>query len=227
MPTEGEVVVNSETLLGTELLGDNDAELGTIVDALVNAQGEVDFVVIELPASVGGAQVVLPWSALNFDVEQTRVLFEGALDDLQSTAREFELPVELENELVITTDGNDLDQAFNNLLRVSQLEALGLGDEANQLGTLAGALLNTQSGQIDYVVVDVSGLLGQANPVQVAVPWAQFNFDPAGAQALTIEVTPELLGTAPPVNIQDLEAWINLDEVTWDDQIRSFWEGAG
>jgi hypothetical protein len=28
------------------------------------------------------------------------------------------------------------------------------------------------------------------------------------------------------VTMEDLEQWINLDEVTWDDQIRSFWEGA-
>jgi hypothetical protein len=227
---EDETVVPSPALLGVDLSGLNGESLGTIVDALVNAEGQVDYIVVELPAAAGGGQMVLPWSELTLDTDASEVTFEGALADLQNAAENFQLPPELEQEVMIRTEGTTLDEQFNNLLRLNQLEDLQLGDAANQIANFAGTLVNAQSGQVDYVVLDLSPLLGGTAPAQVIVPWEQFNIDPnatVNEELFELGVTPELLATAPIVDLQNLSNWINLEEVDWDDQIRSFWEGAG
>jgi hypothetical protein len=228
--TEGETVVPSPALLGVDLAGLNGESLGTIVDALVNTEGQVDYIVVELPAAAGGGQVVLPWADLNLDTETSEVMFEGALADLQNAAENFQLPPELEQEVMIRTEGTTLDEQFNNLLRLDALEDLQLGDASSQIANFAGTLVNAQSGQVDYVVLDLSPLLGGTAPAQVIVPWEQFNIDPnatVNENLFALGVTPELLATAPIVDLQNLSQWIDLEAVEWDDQIRSFWEGAG
>jgi hypothetical protein len=228
--TEAETVVPSPALLGVDLAGLNGESLGTIVDALVNTEGQVDYVVIDLPAAAGGGQVVLPWSELRLDTEASEVMFEGALADLQNAAENFQLPAELEQEVMIRTEGTTLDEQFNHLLRLNQLQELQLGDAATQIANFAGTLVNAQSGQVDYVVLDLSPLLGGTAPAQVIVPWEQFNIDPnatVNEQLFELGVTPELLATAPIVDLQNMSEWIDLEAVEWDDQIRSFWEGAG
>jgi hypothetical protein len=227
---EGETVVPSPALLGIDLMGLEGESLGTIVDALVNASGQVDYVVVELPAAAGGGTMVLPWAELTLDTEASEVMFEGALADLQNTAENFQLPPELEQELMIRTEGTNLDEQLNNLLRLSQVENLELSEASSQIANLAGTLINAQSGQVDYVVLDLSPLLGGSTPVQVIVPWDQFNIDPTATvneQLFRLGVTPELLANAPVVSLENLDTWIDLEAVDWDDQIRSFWEGAG
>jgi hypothetical protein len=222
--------VPSPALLGVDLSGLNGESLGTIVDALVNTQGQVDYIVVELPASAGGGQVALPWSELTLDTEASEVAFEGALADLQNAAESFQLPPQLEQEILLRTDGTTLDEQFNNLLRMNQLHELQLGDASAQIANFAGTLVNAQSGQVDYVVLDLTPLLGGTAPAQVIVPWEQFNIDPnatVSEELFELGVTPELLSSAPIVDLQNLSNWINLEAVDWDDQIRSFWEGAG
>jgi sporulation protein YlmC with PRC-barrel domain len=57
-------------LLGHAVMGDNGAELGQIVDLLVDAQGRVRAVVVDVGGfmGVGDRKVAVAWSALRFAV---------------------------------------------------------------------------------------------------------------------------------------------------------------
>jgi hypothetical protein len=59
-------------LLGHVVVGDKDAELGRIVDLLVDAQGRVRAVVVDVGGfmGLGNRKVAVAWSALRFATGQ-------------------------------------------------------------------------------------------------------------------------------------------------------------
>jgi len=231
---ETDVMVQSSNLIGQDLTDETGAALGQITDALVNAQGEIQYIIVELPA-VGGAEartVAIDWQQVETmvegTVENTRLQFSGTPADLE-TALTFDLDAALEQQIVINTQGSDLDEAFNNLLRLSMVPNVRLEDSTNlDLGQLQDLLVDVQTGQVDYAVVDFGTLLG-TDAATIAVPWSRLNLSMEGTPedpALRLEISPELLAQAPLIDLASLPTWIDANQTEWRDALDAFWDTA-
>ncbi len=227
-----ELLVQSSNLIGMDIQAIEGVSLGTIRDVLVDETGAVQYVVVELPAvGTNPAQnVIVDFSLLqtvvaDANLEDVQLNFSGSPTDLANM-----LPVELTEDLdaIISTTGTDLPEELNNLVSLANVNALGLQDTAEaELGQLQDALIDLRTGQVDYVVLDLTTAAGAANAVMV--PWERLTVDPAAAaeaQAFVLDVTQETLQNAPPIDLSQLPTFIDPNQVNWE-TIMDFWDSVG
>jgi sporulation protein YlmC with PRC-barrel domain len=227
-----ELLVQSSNLIGMDLQAIEGVSLGTIRDVLIDEAGAVKYLVVELPAIAGGApqNVIVDFSLLqtvvnDSNLEDVQLNFNGTPEDLLSA-----VPVELTDDLnaIITTTGTELPEELNNLVSLANVNALALQDTAEEeLGMLQDTLIDLQTGQVDYVVLDLTTAAGAANSVMV--PWERLNVDPAVAaetQAFVLDVTQDTLQNAPPIDLSTLPTFIDPNQVNWE-TIMDFWESLG
>jgi sporulation protein YlmC with PRC-barrel domain len=230
-----EVLVQASNLIGMDLQALDGLSLGTIRDVLVDQSGNVKFVVVELPAIAGGEpqNVVLDWTALqtvvedtnldDADLENVTLNFSGTAQDLADA-----MPILTMDDLgaIISSAGTDLPEELNNLVSLAQVNTLALQGAADeQLGQLQDALVDLRAGTVDYVVLDLSAVGGDANTT-VMVPWERLTVDPeqaAAAQAFVLDVTQETLQNAPPIDLSELPTFIDPRQVNWE-TIQDFWD---
>jgi sporulation protein YlmC with PRC-barrel domain len=230
--TLDELLVQSSNLIGMDLQAIEGVSLGTIRDVLIDEAGAVKYLVVELPAIAGGApqNVIVDFSLLqtvvnDSNLEDVQLNFNGTPEDLLSA-----VPVELTDDLnaIITTTGTELPEELNNLVSLAHVNALALQDTADEeLGMLQDTLIDLQSGQVDYVVLDLTTAAGAANSVMV--PWERLNVDPAVAaetQAFVLDVTQDTLQNAPPIDLSTLPTFIDPNQVNWETMM-DFWESLG
>jgi sporulation protein YlmC with PRC-barrel domain len=230
-----EVLVQSSNLIGMNIQALDGLTVGTIRDVLVDQTGNIQYVVVELPAVAGmeAQNVVLDWTALQTVVQDTN-LDDADLEDVtlnfSGTAEELAtaMPLLLNEDLgaIITSAGTDLPEELNNLVSLAQVNTLALQDTADeQLGQLQDTLVDLRAGTVDYVVLDLSAVGGAADTA-VMVPWEQLTVDPAqaaAAQAFVLDVTQETLQNAPPINLSELPTFIDPRQVNWE-TIQDFWD---
>jgi sporulation protein YlmC with PRC-barrel domain len=227
-----ELLVQSSNLIGMDLQAIEGVSLGTIRDVLIDEAGAVKYLVVELPAIAGGApqNVIVDFSLLqtvvnDSNLEDVQLNFNGTPEDLLSA-----VPVELTDDLnaIITTTGTELPEELNNLVSLANVNALALQDTAEEeLGMLQDTLIDLQTGQVDYVVLDLTTAAGAANSVMV--PWERLNVDPAVAaetQAFVLDVTQDTLQNAPPIDLSTLPTFIDPNQVNWETMM-DFWESLG
>jgi sporulation protein YlmC with PRC-barrel domain len=230
-----EVLVQSSNLIGMELQALDGLSLGTVRDVLVDQSGNIQFIVVELPAIAGGDphNVVLDWTALqavvedtnlgDADLENVTLNFSGTAQDLADA-----MPLLTTEDLsaIITSAGTDLPEELNNLVSLAQLNTLALQDTAEaELGQLQEAVVDLRAGTVDYVVLDLSAVGGAANTT-VIVPWEQLTIDPvqaAAIQALVLDVTPETLQNAPAIDLSELPTFFDPTQVNWE-TLQDFWD---
>ena len=230
-----EVLVQSSDLIGMSIEAMDGVSLGTVRDVLVDQAGDIQYVVVELPA-LAGAQaqtVVLDWSALqtvindtnleDADLEDVTLNFSGSATDLANA-----MPVLLNEDLgaIITSAGTDLPAELDNLVSLAQVNTLALQDTADtQLGQLQDTFVDLQQGRVNYVVLDLSAVGGSPNQA-VMVPWERLTVDPAQAadtQAFVLDVTQETLQNAPAIDLESLPTFIDPRQVNWE-TLQDFWD---
>jgi sporulation protein YlmC with PRC-barrel domain len=227
-----ELLVQSSNLIGMDLQAIEGVSLGTIRDVLIDEAGAVKYLVVELPAIAGGApqNVIVDFSLLqtvvnDSNLEDVQLNFNGTPEDLLSA-----VPVELTDDLnaIITTTGTELPEELNNLVSLAHVNALALQDTADEeLGMLQDTLIDLQTGQVDYVVLDLTTAAGAANSVMV--PWERLNVDPtiaAETQAFVLDVTQDTLQNAPAIDLSTLPTFIDPNQVNWETMM-DFWESLG
>jgi sporulation protein YlmC with PRC-barrel domain len=227
-----ELLVQSSNLIGMDLQAIEGVSLGTIRDVLIDEAGAVKYLVVELPAIAGGApqNVIVDFSLLqtvvnDSNLEDVQLNFNGTPEDLLSA-----VPVELTDDLnaIITTTGTELPEELNNLVSLANVNALALQDTADEeLGMLQDTLIDLQTGQVDYVVLDLTTAAGAANSVMV--PWERLNVDPtiaAETQAFVLDVTQDTLQNAPAIDLSTLPTFIDPNQVNWETMM-DFWESLG
>ena len=230
-----EVLVQSSNLIGMQLQALEGLSLGTVRDVLVDQTGNIQFIVVELPAIAGGEpqNVVLDWTALqtvvedtnldDADLENVTLNFNGTAQDLADA-----VPLVTTEDLsaIITSAGTDLPEELNNLVSLAQLNTLALQDTAQaELGQLQEAVVDLRAGTVDYVVLDLSAVGGAANTT-VMVPWEQLTIDPvqaAAAQALVLDVTHEPLHNATAIDLIELPMFFYPTQVNWE-TLQDFWD---
>lgn len=230
-----EILVQSSNLIGMNIQALDGVTVGTIRDVLVDQTGNIQYIVVELPA-IGGAEaqnVVVDFSALqavvqdtnldDADLEDVTLNFSGSLEDLAAA-----MPLVTTEDLnaIITTTGTELPEELNNLVSLAQVNTLALqGAAEEELGQLQDAFVDLRSGTVDYVVLDMSAVGGDPNTV-VMVPWEQLTIDPvqaAAAEALVLDVTAETLGNAPAIDLSELPTFIDPRQVNWE-TLQDFWD---
>jgi sporulation protein YlmC with PRC-barrel domain len=225
-----ELLVQSSNLIGMDIQAIEGVSLGTIRDVLIDETGAVKYIVVELPA-IGGnpaQNVIVDFSLLqtvvaDANLEDVQLNFSGTPADLANA-----VPVELTEELdaIINTTGTDLPEELNDLVSLANVNALALQDTAaEELGMLQDTLIDLQTGQVDFVVLDLSAVGGAAETT-VMVPWERLNVDPAAAaeaQAFVLDVTQDTLQNAPPIDLSELPTFIDPNQVNWE-TIMDFWE---
>jgi sporulation protein YlmC with PRC-barrel domain len=227
-----ELLVQSSNLIGMDLQAIEGVSLGTIRDVLIDEADAVKYLVVELPAIAGGApqNVIVDFSLLqtvvnDSNLEDVQLNFNGTPEDLLSA-----VPVELTDDLnaIITTTGTELPEELNNLVSLANVNALALQDTAEEeLGMLQDTLIDLQTGQVDYVVLDLTTAAGAANSVMV--PWERLNVDPtiaAETQAFVLDVTQDTLQNAPAIDLSTLPTFIDPNQVNWETMM-DFWESLG
>jgi len=227
-----ELLVQSSNLIGMDLQALEGVSLGTIRDVLIDEAGAVKYLVVELPAIAGGEpqNVIVDFSLLQTvvndnNLEDVQLNFSGTPEDLLNA-----LPAELTDDLnaIITTTGTELPEELNNLVSLAHVNALALQDTADEeLGMLQDTLIDLQTGQVDYVVLDLTTAAGAANSVMV--PWERLNVDPtiaAETQAFVLDVTQDTLQNAPAIDLSTLPTFIDPNQVNWETMM-DFWESLG
>jgi sporulation protein YlmC with PRC-barrel domain len=227
-----ELLVQSSNLIGMDLQAIEGVSLGTIRDVLIDEAGAVKYLVVEVPSLTGGQpqNVIVDFSLLQTvvndnNLEDVQLNFSGTPEDLMNA-----LPVELTDDLnaIITTTGTELPEELNNLVSLAHVNALALQDTADEeLGMLQDTLIDLQTGQVDYVVLDLTTAAGAANSVMV--PWERLNVDPtvaAETQAFVLDVAQETLQNAPAIDLSTLPTFIDPNQVNWETMM-DFWESLG
>lgn len=227
-----ELLVQSSNLIGMDLQAIEGVSLGTIRDVLIDEAGAVKYLVVEVPSLTGGQpqNVIVDFSLLQTvvndnNLEDVQLNFNGTPEDLLNA-----LPVELTDDLnaIITTTGTELPEELNNLVSLANVNALALQDTADEeLGMLQDTLIDLQTGQVDYVVLDLTTAAGAANSVMV--PWERLNVDPtvaAETQAFVLDVAQDTLQNAPPIDLSTLPTFIDPNQVNWETML-DFWESLG
>jgi sporulation protein YlmC with PRC-barrel domain len=232
---EQQVLVQASDLIGLNIQALDGLTLGTVRDVLVDQTGNIKYIVVELPAIAGAApqRVVLDWTALqtvvddsnlnDADLENVTLNFNGTAEDLADA-----LPLLANQDLgaIINSASSNLPAELDNLVSLANLNTLGLQDTANaELGQLQDSLVDLASGKVDYVVLDLSAVGGASNTV-VMVPWDKLTVDPvqaAAIKALVLDVTPETLQNAPPVDLSDLPMFFDPNQVNWE-TLQDFWD---
>lgn len=79
-----------------------------------------------------------------------------------------------------------------------------------ELGTLTEIMLDTETGQVSYGVLDVGGFLGIGNKL-FAVPWTLLELDADGHE-FVIDISKETLEHAPGF---DQDQWPDFADRTW------------
>ena len=227
-----ELLVQSSNLIGMDIQAIEGVSLGTIRDVLIDEAGAVKYLVVEVPSLTGGQpqNVIVDFSLLQTvvndnNLEDVQLNFNGTPEDLLNA-----LPVELTDDLnaIITTTGTELPEELNNLVSLANVNALALQDTADEeLGMLQDTLIDLQTGQVDYVVLDLTTAAGAANSVMV--PWERLNVDPtvaAETQAFVLDVAQDTLQNAPPIDLSTLPTFIDPNQVNWETMM-DFWESLG
>jgi hypothetical protein len=179
-----------------------------VEDVLVNEQGDIQFIVLRLPEGTGDRLMAVDWSMFAPNLDEERLTVIEGVDDL--TGVEVDLSSLPADTLILRTEGTDLPEELNNLLRVGSLSNLELQTQAGSvnLGQFADMLLDVQQGQLDFAVVDLSSLMG--SEMMVAIPWNQFTIDLSAAadaaQAIGLNVNEETLRNAPTIDLQNFQS---------------------
>jgi len=98
------------------------------------------------------------------------------------------------------------------------------GDEVrnpkhDKLGSIEDLMLDTQSGQIRYVVLSSGGFLGMGDRL-FAVPWRALRLDTVN-KCFVLDVDLERLKAAPGF---DKDHWPNMADATWGSSIDTYYE---
>jgi sporulation protein YlmC with PRC-barrel domain len=97
------------------------------------------------------------------------------------------------------------------------------GDEVrnpkhDKLGSIEDLMLDTQSGQVRYVVLSSGGFLGMGDRL-FAVPWKALKLDAAN-KCFVLDVELERLKAAPGF---DKDNWPNMADTTWSSSIDTYY----
>lgn len=229
-----QVLVQASNLIGLNIEALDGVSVGTIRDVLVDEAGEIQYLVVDVPALAGGQpqSLVVDWSALktvvndtNLDdasLEDVKLNFSGNATDL---ANAITLPSVDDLGAIISSTGTELPAELNNLVSLAHVNTLALQGAADEeLGQLQDAFVDLRQGKVDYVVLDLSAVGGAANQT-VMVPWEQLTVDPAQAaeaQAFVLDVTQETLRNAPEVDLSNLPTFFDPNQVNWE-TLQDFW----
>ncbi len=130
------------------------------------------------------------------------------------------------DEQTVTDSETAVPSEFANLIQLSEYNNVDLNNaQGEDLGEIEDALIDTQEGSIQYVIVDVGGFLGLGER-SIAVPFDQFQIDvtvedDAEEESVTLDATEEQLENAPEI---DRGAdWIPNVDVDWDAEWNEFW----
>ena len=85
-----------------------------------------------------------------------------------------------------------------------------ISSEGESLGSITDVMIDSATGAIAYAVLAHGGLLGAGEKL-LAVPWAEFQADPAHA-TLTLAATPAELDAASGI---DKDAWPTEPPADW------------
>ena len=225
--TDGALVVKSSTLAGTDVLSAEGDDVGEVSHALVDADGNIQFVVFDVGGFLGlGERVVaVPWGSFEVVPDETRphLVYGGTQAELEAMPEMND--VDLGGGQI---DANGTD--YNGLVALGQtITDFNVVDvNGNDLGEVEDVLLDLNAGQAHYGLVDFGGFLGVAENT-VAVPWQRMQII-AGEDGepndtvFQLNVTEETLRNAPVFDENNLNTWPDPADPNWDMNIRDFWD---
>lgn len=130
------------------------------------------------------------------------------------------------DEQMVTDTETAIPSEFANLIELSEYSNVDLNNpQGEDLGEIEDALIGTQEGRIQYVIIDVGGFLGLGER-SIAVPFDHFQIDvtvedDAEEESVTLDATEEQLENAPEI---DRGAdWIPNVDTDWDAEWNEFW----
>jgi sporulation protein YlmC with PRC-barrel domain len=224
---EGTLVAKSSTLAGTDVLSTDGDDVGEVSHALVDAQGNIRFVVFDVGGflGVGERVVAVPWGSFQVVPDENRphLVYNGTQADLEALPEMDD--VDLGGGRI---DANGTD--YNGLVALGQTitDFNVVGASGEDLGEVEDVILDLSTGQARYGLVDFGGFLGLAEHT-VAVPWQRMALQ-AGEDGepndtvFQLNVNEDTLRNAPEFDDDNLKTWPDPANPDWDTDIRNFWQ---
>lgn len=225
---DGALVVKSSALAGTDVLSSDGDDVGEVSHALVDAEGNIQFVVFDVGGflGVGERVVAVPWGSLEVVPDETRphLVYNGTQADLEAMPEMGDIDLGGGQIDANGTDYNGLVSVGQTLTDFNVVDANG-----EDLGEVEDVIFDLKNGKVAYGLVDFGGFLGVAENT-VAVPWQRMEIlagedgEPNDTR-FQLDVTEDTLRTAPVFDDSDWTTWPEVADPDWDMDIRSFWDG--
>lgn len=225
--TDGDLVVKSSALAGTDVISADGDDVGEVSHALVDAQGNIQFVVFDVGGflGVGERVVAVPWGSFQVVPDDTRphLVYGGTQAELEALPEMDD--VDLGGGQI---DANGTD--YNGLVALGQTITDFNVVDANgaDLGEVEDVILDLNAGQARYGLVDFGGFLGLAENT-VAVPWQRMQIlagedGEPNDTVFQLNVTEDTLRNAPVFDENNWNTWPDPASPNWDADIEGFWD---
>jgi sporulation protein YlmC with PRC-barrel domain len=224
---EGALVVKSSALAGTDVLSADGDDVGEVSHALVDAQGNIQYVVFDVGGflGVGERVVAVPWASFQVVPDDTRphLVYGGTQAELEALPEMDDIDLGAGHIDANGTDYNGLVALGQTLTDFNVVDANG-----EDLGEVEDVILDLNSGQVRYGLVDFGGFLGVAENT-VAVPWQRMTIlagedGEPNDTSFQLNVTEDTLRNAPLFDENDWTTWPDPAAPDWDADIRDFWD---
>lgn len=228
-PGTGDLVVKSSALAGTDVFGADGDDLGEVSHALVDAEGNIRYVVFDVGGflGVGERVVAVPWGSFQVVPDDTRphLAYSGTQAELEAMPEMADIDLGGGQIDANGTDYNGLVSLGQTITDFNVVDAAG-----NDLGEVEDFILDLNAGQARYGLVDFGGFLGVAENT-VAVPFQEMvilageDGEPNDT-AFQLDVTEETLRSAPLFDEDGWTTWPDAANPDWDADIENYWLSA-
>jgi sporulation protein YlmC with PRC-barrel domain len=224
---DGALVVKSSALAGTDVLSSTGDDVGEVSHALVDAEGNIQFVVFDVGGflGVGERVVAVPWGSFEVVPDDTRphLVYGGTQADLEAMPEMDDVDLDAGQIDANGTDFNGLVALGQSLTDFNVVDANG-----EDLGEVEDVIIDLQNGTAVYGLVDFGGFLGLAENT-VAVPWQRMEIlagedGEPNDTVFQLDVNEETLRNAPVFDENNWTTWPDPADPNWDTDIRSFWD---
>lgn len=228
-PEDGALVVKSSALAGTDVFASNGDDLGEVSHALVDAEGNIRYVVFDVGGflGVGERVVAVPWGSFQVVPDDTRphLAYRGTQAELEAMPEMDDIDLGGGQIDANGTDYNGLVSLGQTITDFNVVDAAG-----NDLGEVEDFILDLNTGQARYGLVDFGGFLGVAENT-VAVPYTEMRVlagedGEPNDTAFQLDVTEETLRSAPLFDENGWTTWPEFADPDWDTDIRNYWQTA-